>query len=149
MPLTDRKSGSAFVMTVPATAVSGGSGPWDTITVTSQTLVLGGQGIRAITWSPHVDGGRYLIVGGPASTDDALDHPSVAHYSLWSWDGSGAPVLRIADLAPYAKRPSGVATFTIPNVTGARIAFSENETSWNHSREAEHILHWPVTILSP
>jgi len=149
MPLSERQSGSAFVMTVPSTAVSGGTGQWGEIIATSQTLDLGGQEIRAITWSPHVDGGRYLIVGGPASTNPALDHPSVARYSLWSWSGSGAPVLRIPDLSPYARRPSGVTTFTIPNVTGVRIAFAENETSWNHSREAEHIFHWLSSVLNP
>ena len=138
------------MVSVPASGVLAGTGEnWTTQSGTTHLLDLGGQGIRAIQWCAEVDGsGKFLIIGGPPSTDRAGDHPSVGRFSLWSWAGSGSsPVLRIADLAPYARYPSGVATFTIPNVTEPRVIFAEGDDSGSESLEWEHLPHWRLSIL--
>ena len=85
-PLTKRKDGDAIVVKVPASGVLAGAGEnWTTQAGTTHQLDLDGQGIRAIQWCAEVDGtGKFLIIGGPPSTERAGDHPSVGRFSLWS-----------------------------------------------------------------
>ncbi len=152
MPLTGRKAGNALVMSVPATGITTGTGTaWGTLTATKSELNLNNQGIRAIQWCPQVDvTGKYLIIAGPPTDDDSVSHPSIARFALWSWaGGAAAPVLRIADLAPYAKYPTGVCSFLLPGSTEARIAFAQAISSNADSTELENIIHWPLTVLSP
>ena len=148
-PLTGRTKGNALIMTVPASQVTTGTGSaWGTLTATTVELNLNGQGIRALQWCPQVDGtGKLLIIAGLPTTDAAMDHPSVGAFALWAWSGTGSPQLRIADLAPYCKYPTGVCTFQLPGSTEARVGFCERRRSDDKSKEQEHFLHWPVSIL--
>ena len=153
MPLTGRKTGNAIVVSVALNDVLSGTGEnWDDLTdnATMTTLNLNNQGIRAIQWSEHVNGGRYLIISGPPTTDDKANHPMAGHFALWSWaGGTSQPILRIADLAPFCRFPTGVATFKIPGPSEARIAFAQAAPSNDKSAEQENILHWPLSILLP
>ena len=109
-----------------------------------------GQGRSAgAAQRPHPGGtGKFLIIAGPPTTDAAMDHPSLGRFALWSWSGSGVPQLRIADLAPFCKYPTGVCTFLLPGSTEARVGFCERRLSDANSEEQEHFLHWPISILS-
>ena len=121
---------------------------------TKHELNLNGQGIRAIQWCEECEGGKYRTIAGPPTTEVSKDHPMTGHFALWSWaGGTSTPVLRIPDLAPYCRFPTGVSTFLIPGSSSAnpqrvRIAFSEGKTSTQSGAEQEHIIHWPVGILS-
>ena len=122
---------------------------------TKHELNLNGQGIRAIQWCEECEGGKYRTIAGPPTTEVSKDHPMTGHFALWSWaGGTSTPVLRIPDLAPYCRFPTGVSTFLIPGSSSAnpqrvRIAFSEGKTSTQSGAEQEHIIPWPVAILSP
>jgi len=52
------------------------------------------------------------------------------------------------DLAPYCHYPTGVCTFLIPGSSEARIAFAQAKTSDQLGKEQEHLIHWPISILS-
>ena len=123
---------------------------WPSFTATKTELNLNNQGIRALQWCPEVEGGKYLIIAGPPTTDDSVSHPSLSRFALWSWaGGTSAAVLRIADLAQFCKYPTGVCSFLLPGSSEARIGFSQALTSTAASLEQEHLIHWPVSILNP
>ena len=151
-PLAGRFQGNAFVMTLPASQVAAtnatDSSLWSHITATKHELNLSGQGFRAIQWCAEFAGGKYLIIAGPPTTDSSVDHPMTGRFALWSWSGGGAPDLKIADLAPYCHYPTGVCTFLIPGSSEARIAFAQAKTSDQLGKEQDHIIHWPLSILS-
>ncbi len=152
MPLSNRKTGNALLVKVPvANVTNAGGNAWGSPAGTVTQLDLGNRGIRAIQWCPDVEGGKYLIIAGPPTTADEPDHPMTGRFALYSWaGGTAAAVLRIADLAPYARFPTGLCSFLLPGSTEARICFAqalpENDV---HSLDQEHLIHWPVTIINP
>jgi hypothetical protein len=148
-PLTRRRSGNALVYPVPTAAFVPGSATdatWGTVSLgAASSLNLNGQGIRGMAWCPQIEGGRYLIVAGPPSTLESDDKN--AAFSLWAWAGPGTqPVLRVADLRPYAKKPTGISAVALSGQM--RLVFSEGLGSSEISPEAERVIHWPVSILS-
>ncbi|WP_076997319.1 DUF3616 domain-containing protein [Variovorax sp. KK3] len=72
-------------------------------------LVMGGHGIRGLSFIPSID--AYLVIGGPMS-------PASDPFSLWRWDGQrGTPATRVTvqGLASF-ERAEGVCAAMIDGV---------------------------------
>ena len=83
-PLLDDRAIIAFVEN-PSAIFETGEPP--RIAAKLETLDLGGNGIRGMSYIPILDG--YLITSGPVSREQV-------HFQLWFWSGqSGAPARRV------------------------------------------------------
>ena len=69
----------------PAAIFDSGEAP--RISSRLETLDLGGNGIRGMSWFPSLDG--YLVIGGPVAREPV-------QFQLWFWNGrAGAPARRV------------------------------------------------------
>lgn len=69
----------------PAAVFDSGEAP--RISARLETLDLGGNGIRGMSWFPCLDG--YLLIGGPVAREPV-------QFQLWFWNGRpGAPARRV------------------------------------------------------
>jgi len=69
----------------PAAIFESGEAP--RISARLETLDLGGNGIRGMSWFPGLDG--YLVIGGPVARESV-------QFQLWFWSGRpGAPACRV------------------------------------------------------
>jgi hypothetical protein len=84
-PLLDRRAIIARVEN-PAAVFDAGAKP--RISAKLETLDLGGNGIRGMSYIPALGG--YLVISGPVAREQA-------HFQLWFWSGkSGAPARRVS-----------------------------------------------------
>lgn len=84
-PLLDKRAIIACVEN-PAAIFEAGELP--RISATLETLDLGGNGIRGMSYHPALDG--YLVISGPAARERV-------HFQLWFWSGHrGEPARRVA-----------------------------------------------------
>jgi hypothetical protein len=173
-PLSQRTKGNALIIRGNAAALDTASGVSTTATYQKRywatgeaaatqvlELNLGGHGIVALSWAPALEGGRYLIISGPPSQSLRQRQPWRARYSLWTWDGTNAPVCRIKNLRPFTREPVAVTHLVLG--TGAdknRLLFGEQrfaerdaqsleEDSFGNEYLVRQMIHWPVSILGP
>lgn len=134
-PLLDKHAIIARVEN-PAVVFEAGAKP--RISATLQTLDLGGNGIRGMSYIPALGG--YLIISGPVAREQV-------HFQLWFWNGQpDAPARRVT--APGVQgfeHAEGVSSAVIDGKQ--RIMIVSDDGSREEGRYARYLLLDPAQLL--
>ena len=133
-PLRDKRAIIARVEN-PAAVFEAGAKP--RISATLQTLDLGGNGIRGMSYIPALGG--YLVISGPVAREQV-------HFQLWFWDGKpDAPARRVT--APGVQgfeHAEGVSPAVIDGKQ--RIMIVSDDGSREEGRYARYLLLDPAQL---
>ena len=135
-PLRD---GRALIASVENPAAIFESDETPQIAAALEELDLGGQGIRGLSYVPPV--GAYLVVGGPASREDA-------GFDLWLWSGQpGARARRVTvpGLRGF-KKAEGVSPAVLGGVE--RIVIVSDDGDKDAGRFASYLVLDPAELQS-
>ena len=135
-PLRD---GRALIASVENPAAIFESDETPQIAAALEELDLGGQGIRGLSYVPPV--GAYLVVGGPASREDA-------GFDLWLWSGQpGARARRVTvpGLQGF-KKAEGVSPAVLGGVE--RIVIVSDDGDKDAGRFASYLVLDPAELQS-
>jgi hypothetical protein len=133
-PLLDKRAIIARVEN-PAAVFDHGEKP--RISSTLQTLDLGGNGIRGMSWIPALGG--YLLISGPVAREQV-------HFQLWFWNGQpDAPARRVT--APGVQgfeHAEGVSPAVVDGKQ--RIIIVSDDGSREEGRYARYLLLDPAQL---
>ncbi|MDP2820335.1 MAG: DUF3616 domain-containing protein [Polaromonas sp.] len=126
--------GAAIIASIDNPSAIFEAGEVPHVSASLQTLDLGGQGIRGMSWIASLDG--YLIISGPASLADQA-------FGLWFWSGQAlSPARRVTVPGlQHFERAEGVSAAVIDGQ--ARIVIVSDDGKREKGRFARFVLLAP------
>jgi Protein of unknown function (DUF3616) len=129
--------GRAIIASVENPAALFEAGEQPRIAAKLETLDLGGNGIRGMSWIPALGG--YLVISGPLAREQV-------HFQLWFWSGQpGAPARRVsAPGVPGFEHAEGVSPAVINGQQ--RIMIVSDDGNREKGRYARYLLLDPAQL---